>query len=113
MARLPSVLAVLVLVMMNAALAIGQVDIDAIADALAGAASGAKLIPPKGDLLKGKGPKGQDLNQAPLNIPSDQMTPEQRLVDWVIRDRGVVRSSENSMLLHCSCAATPVLCQGF
>jgi hypothetical protein len=42
------------------------------------------------DPLKGKGPKGQDLNQKPLGTPSDKMTPEQKLIDWVIRDRGVV-----------------------
>lgn len=40
--------------------------------------------------LKGQGPKGQDLNQLPLDIPASQMTPEQKLVDWVIRDRGMV-----------------------
>jgi hypothetical protein len=43
-----------------------------------------------GDSMKGAGPKGQDLNQEPLGIPSDKMTPEQKLIDWVIRDRGVV-----------------------
>ncbi len=91
MARLPFFLAVLVLVMTYAALATVEVDIDATADAAAEAPTEPRIIPPKEDLLKGKGPKGQDLNQAPLNIPSDQMTPEQRLVDWVIRDRGVVR----------------------